>query len=75
MARTCLQFLEQPPIESRSVRRLRYSLERTCGIEAISISVKRQVIFIDHNPLFIDGDDLGEKLADLGFVVGPAARR
>jgi hypothetical protein len=73
MARVCLEFLAEPRIESRSALRLRRALESTCGVEAISISIKRQVIWIEHNPLFLDADAIGEKLARLGFVIRPAA--
>lgn len=71
MASVCLELLAEPRIDTSGARHVRRELERTCGVEAITISVKRQLIVVDYNSLYLDGDALGEKMADLGFVVRP----
>lgn len=40
----------------------------------ISISVTQQRILIGFNPVFLEYDAIGEKLADLGYVVRPCGQ-
>ena len=65
-------FAEDDPLRRPAcTRRLRRHLQRTCGVETVTISVARQGITIGFNPVFLDPDALGEKLAELGHVVRP----
>lgn len=75
MAFATFAFVEDDPLQGReSAARIRRALQRVCGIEAVTIDVRRQRISITYNPILLDGDWLGEKLADLGHVVRPAFR-
>lgn len=75
MAFAAFEFVEDDPLQGReSGARIRRALQRVCGIEAVTIDVRGQRISITYNPILLDGDWLGEKLADLGHVVRPALR-
>ena len=66
------QFCDDCPVGCQScARQLRRALEQVAGIEEIAISVKHQRITIGYSPIFLDYDSIGEKLADLGYVVRP----
>lgn len=68
-------FVEDDPLQcDQCTRRLREALQRVPGIEAVSISIEEQWIAIRFNPVLLDSDTLGEKLADLGHVVRPAGK-
>lgn len=70
-----LDFVEDSPLPCTTcARRLRRALEGVRGIEEISISICHQQIAIGYNMVLLDCDDLGEILADLGYVVRPARR-
>lgn len=74
MAFVRLEILRETPLECpRCAGRLRRALERVKGIEEIRISVRRQAITIGYNRVLVDDDRPGELLADLGYVVRPAA--
>ncbi|HWA38279.1 MAG TPA: hypothetical protein VG873_10480 [Burkholderiales bacterium] len=75
MARAAFEFVEDDPLQGREcAMRIRRALERVCGVEGITIDVRKQRISITYNPILLDGDWLGEKMADLGHVVRPAFR-
>jgi len=75
MAFAAFEFVEDDPLRGRKcAARIRRALQHVCGIEAVTIDVRRQRISIMYNPILLDGDWLGEKLADLGHVVRPARR-
>lgn len=54
--------------------RVARSLERLPGIQAVKASAKTQRISIWFNAAVVDEASLGEKLAELGYVVQPSRR-
>lgn len=75
MAFAAFEFVADDPLQGHeAAARIRRALQRVCGIEAVTIDVRGQRISITYNPILLDGDWLGEKLADLGHVVRPALR-
>lgn len=75
MACASFEFVEDDPLQcAHYARRLRRALQRIAGIEALAISIEKQWISITYNPILLDSDTLGEKLADLGHVVRPAGQ-
>lgn len=66
------EFIEEERLECATcARRLRRALQRVSGIEEVSISVQQQRLSVAYNPVLLDRDSIGEKLADLGHVVRP----